>query len=130
MSSIPRKRFIAIAIGSVCMLLGILAGYFLFSQNAEPPVDNVQNAMPDRLFPKKASKNADAAAKDDSCDIEATFEEIEKIRTATDSWAGMNYQLRLYIKLLDDNRERLTPEQLERLHMYQQETPDWADVDQ
>lgn len=130
MSSNPRKRFIVFAIGCVCMLLGILAGYFLINQHAEPPVDNIQDAMPDRLFPKKASKNADTTAKNDSCDIEATFEEIEKIRTATDSWAGMNYQLRLYIKLLDENRERLTPEQLERLHMYQQETPDWADVDQ
>lgn len=126
----PRKKIIAIAVGTVFLALGAFLGYFVIGHKAEPPANSVRNAAPARLTPKKGAMKAQPNAKDEDCDIEATFEEIEKIRTATDSWAGMNYQLRLYIKLLEENRERLTPEQLERLRMYKLETPDWDEVDQ
>lgn len=126
----PRRRIIVVAVSLVFVILGVLASYFFVGRQAEAPTENVRNAAPARLFPKKGTQKAQPNAKVEDLDIEATFEEIEKIRTATDAWAGMNYQLRLYIKQLDENRDRLTPEQLERLHMYQQETPDWEDIDQ
>lgn len=129
MSKLTLKRIITIVVGILFMVLGIIAAYF-FSSHQTTPTNNIQQNAPTNIFPGKKSKASKPKSKDEEIDIEATFEDIEKIRNATDSWAGMNYQLRLYIKQLDENRDRLTPEQLERLHMYQQETPDWADVDQ
>lgn len=126
----PRRRIIVFAVGLVFVILGVLASYFFSSRHADAPTENVRNTAPARLFPKKGTQKAQPNAKGEDLDIEAAFEEIEKIRTATDAWAGMNYQLRFYIKQLDDNRDRLTPEQLERLRMYQQETPDWEEIEE